>query len=63
MLGSIVKMVFTDFFPTELCYPGSSCYLLAPAILIFTYCSLSNSFADGEVIRITETAVWELNSL
>lgn len=63
MLGTIVKVMFTDLFLTELCYPGSSHYLLAPAILIFTYCSSSNSFADGEVIRVIEAAVWELNSL
>lgn len=63
MLGSIVKIILTDFFLTELCYLGSSCYLLASAILIFTYCSLPNSFADGEVVHIIEAAVWELNSL
>lgn len=50
-------------FPTEVCHLGSACYLLAPAILIFTYSSLPNSFADGIVVGIMEAAVWEHNSL
>lgn len=50
-------------FCTEVYYLGSACYLLAPAILIFTCCSLPNSFADGKVVLIMEAAVWEHNSL
>lgn len=48
---------------TEVCYLGSVCYLWAPALLIFTYCSLSNSFADGKVVCVMKAAVWEHNSL